>query len=265
MHTTPLILVTNDDGVGSPGLWAAVQGALLLGDVIVAAPHTQQTGMGRAFPRTPDLGIIEKMDCQVQDVRVPTYGVHGSPAYAAAYGILELAPRRPDLCISGINYGENVGMTLTCSGTLGAAFEASSHGIPALAVSVQADLAVQRSNEFQELDWEIPREVVAQWARFMLSGQRDRRIDWLNVNIPSGVRDSSQYRITTQSRLNYFEFCKPPKRDQGRPYPLQTKHWVDEEALEKESDIHAVYRERLISITPLSTVMSLPSDVVGGI
>ncbi|MFR1113433.1 MAG: 5'/3'-nucleotidase SurE [Blautia sp.] len=50
MHTTPLILVTNDDGVGSPGLWAAVQGALLLGDVIVAAPHTQQTGMGRAFP-----------------------------------------------------------------------------------------------------------------------------------------------------------------------------------------------------------------------
>ena len=243
MRTTPLILVTNDDGVGSPGLWAAVQGALLLGDVIVAAPHTQQTGMGRAFPRTPDLGIIEKMDCQVQDVRVPTYGVHGSPAYAAAYGILELAPRRPDLCISGINYGENVGMTLTCSGTLGAAFEASSHGIPALAVSVQADLAVQRSNEFQELDWEIPREVV----------------------IPSGVRDSSQYRITTQSRLNYFEFCKPPKRDQGRPYPLQTKHWVDEEALEKESDIHAVYRERLISITPLSTVMSLPLDVVGGI
>ena len=60
MEGRPLILITNDDGIGSPGLKAAVRGALQVGDVFVSAPHCQQTAMGRAFPRIQDLGIIEE-------------------------------------------------------------------------------------------------------------------------------------------------------------------------------------------------------------
>ena len=133
MKNRPLILVTNDDGIHSPGLYAAAQAAAKIGDVLIAAPHTQQTGMGRSFPRCPDDGIIEEIDVQermreefwyeeMYDGEIRAYAVHGSPARAVAHGVLELADRKPDLCVSGINYGENLGTCLTCSGTMGALF-----------------------------------------------------------------------------------------------------------------------------------------------
>lgn len=262
MEGRPLILITNDDGIGSPGLKAAVRGALQVGDVFVSAPHCQQTAMGRAFPRIQDLGIIEERAYEVNHVQVPAYAVHGSPAYAAAYGILELAPRKPDLCISGINYGENLGMTLTSSGTLGAAFEASSQGVPAIAVSVQADLSLHRSEKFPDHDWTVPEQVVARWAFWMLYHRREQRIDVLNINIPCKIQSADDYRITTQSRQNWIEFCPPPDRDHDRPFSLKTECRVDEWSLEKESDIYAVYTDHMISVTPLSTVMSLPSSVM---
>lgn len=127
MKKRPLILVTNDDGIHSPGLYAAASVAVKSGDVLIAAPHTQQTGMGRSFPGYPDNGVIEKIE--TEDMKLPgeitgnkilAYGIHGTPALAVAHGILELAEHTPDLCISGINYGENLGSCLTCSGTLGA-------------------------------------------------------------------------------------------------------------------------------------------------
>lgn len=262
MSRKPLILVTNDDGIASPGLKAAVRGALKIGDVLVAAPHCQQTAMGRAFPRISDLGIIEERSYEVSKRKVPAYAVHGSPAYSVAYGILELAPRKPDLCISGINYGENVGMTLTSSGTIGAALEARSHGVPSMAVSIQAELSVHRSSDFQEYDWEIPEKVVEKWADWILKNSGQRNIDILNINIPAGAQDPEDYRITTQSRQNCIEFCRPPLRDRKLPFSLQTQWQVDQEALEKESDIYAMYTDHIISVTPLSTIMSLPSSVM---
>ena len=258
----PLVLVTNDDGIASPGLKAAARGVLKYADVIVAAPCRQQTGMGRAFPRTEDLGIIEEVPYEVDHFQVPAYAIHGSPAYAAAYGILELSPRKPDLCVSGINYGENLGMTLTCSGTLGAAFEASSQKVPAVAVSVQADLSIQRSEDFQEYDWTVPQAVVEKWAGWALKNLGRDGMDVLNINIPAGIQDAEKYRITTQSRQNYFEFCAPGDRDRTKPYELQARKCVNEELLERDSDIYAVYKERIISVTALSTVMSLPVDKV---
>lgn len=262
MQNRPLILVTNDDGIASPGLKAAVQGAMQVGDVLVSAPHCQQTAMGRSFPRIQDLGVIEKKPYEVDGISIPAYAVHGSPAYSAAYGILELAPRRPDLCISGINYGENMGMTLTSSGTLGAAFEASSHGILSMAVSVQADLELHRSESFAEHDWEIPRQVVEKWARWLLEHGKERKMDVLNINIPWEIHSADYYRITTQSRQNGIEFCRPPRRDLQQPFSLETRWKIDKQSLERESDIYAVYADRMISVTPLSTVMSLPSSVM---
>ena len=119
----PFILLTNDDGIESPGIRAAAEAVLDLGDLIIAAPAKQQSGMGRAFPRLEDTGIIETSCIRINGQEIPAYGVHGSPALAVAHGILEIADRKPDLCISGINYGENLGQTVTCSGTLGAAIE----------------------------------------------------------------------------------------------------------------------------------------------
>ena len=110
MKKRPLILVTNDDGIHSPGLYAAASVAVKSGDVLIAAPHTQQTGMGRSFPGYPDNGVIEKIE--TEDMKLPgeitgnkilAYGIHGTPALAVAHGILELAEHTPDLCISGMS------------------------------------------------------------------------------------------------------------------------------------------------------------------
>lgn len=95
--------------------------------IIVAAPANQQTSMGRAFPRTDSLGIIQKKEICVNGKMQEGYGIYGSPAYAVDHGVLELAERKPDICLSGINYGENLGTNLTCSGTVGAILEASTH------------------------------------------------------------------------------------------------------------------------------------------
>lgn len=259
----PLILITNDDGIKSPGLRAAAQAALELGDILIAAPDHQYSGMGRAFPKTEDLGIIEKVPFEINGVSVPAYSVHGSPAYAVAYGIMELADRKPDLCISGINYGENMGMILTCSGTLGAAFEASSEGVMAVAVSAEVDLSLQFSDKFIAYDWEPAKSAIKRWALWALENRTDSPVDVLNINVPVCPLAPEEYRITTQSRQNYFEFFRPLKRDLSKPYRLRARKKVDLEHLEKDSDIYAVYVDKVISVTPVTTVMSLDAHSMG--
>lgn len=253
----PLILITNDDGIHSPGLRAAAEAAADMADIVIAAPHTQQTGMGRAFPDTEDMGVIETESMDINGRMVQAYGVHGSPALAAAHGILELAGRRPDLCVSGINYGENMGAVLTCSGTLGAAFEAVSHNVPAIAVSLETDLKIQRSNDFQAADFGPAAEVLRTWTARVLEEGMPENVDILNINVPADPRSPGEYRITTQSRQNYIEFIRPGKRELDRPFSMKSRLYVDEETLERESDIYAVYVDKVASVTPLNIVMSV--------
>ncbi|MEG0228573.1 MAG: 5'/3'-nucleotidase SurE [Lachnospiraceae bacterium] len=252
----PLILITNDDGIHSPGLLAVVEAVYKLGDVLVAAPHVQQTGMGRAFPKTSDLGIIEEVTLQVNGKNIIGYAVHGSPAYAVAHGVLELADRKPDLCISGINYGENMGMIPTCSGTVGATFEAATHQIPGIAVSIQMDIKYQRNNTFKEVHWDDAKRIVQYWARKTLEQGLPKDVDFLNINIPIKTDDVTQYRITRTSRQNYFELQKPEQREFKTPYVLKTKLVVHQESLEKDSDIYAVYNDKITSVTPMSCDMT---------
>ena len=140
MKQKPLILVTNDDGIDAPGLAAAARGAVQVGEVVIAAPSEQHTALGRAYPDRPDLGVIDIVQLDVGiGMPVEAYAVHGSPGYAAAYGIAEIAPkikgRKPDITVSGINTGANCGTSITSSGTIGAALESVDMNVPALAMS----------------------------------------------------------------------------------------------------------------------------------
>ncbi len=130
------ILLTNDDGIQSPGLWAAAEALSELGFVTVAAPREQSSGMGRSLPMTSD-GVIRPEVLNVCGKDWTVYAVGGTPAQAVLHGILEIMPQKPDLVVSGINYGENVATGITISGTVGAAMEAASQGIPALAASLE--------------------------------------------------------------------------------------------------------------------------------
>ncbi len=249
-----LILITNDDGVFSPGLWAAAEAVMDLGELLIVAPMHQQTGMGRSFPKSEKLGIIEKVKIRLRGQDVEAFGIHGSPAYAVAHGVLELAGRKPDLCISGINYGENLGLSLTCSGTLGAAFEANSHGIPAIAVSRQADLAIQQEINYANMDWEASKRITFECASEVLREGLPEGVRILNINVPDGAVEK---RITRQSMLNYSVFIKPEARDFRKSYKLKTRLDVEAEKTEKNSDIYAFFFDRMISITPLTWDLSV--------
>ena len=131
-------LITNDDGIDSPGLWALAAGARDAGfDVVVAAPHTDASGVGGSVVsvRTGRGTRVHRRDA-ADLPGVPAYAVEGHPAYivhAAARGWLD---PRPDVVLSGINLGANVGRMVLHSGTVGAALTASLYGWRALAVSL---------------------------------------------------------------------------------------------------------------------------------
>ncbi len=130
------ILLTNDDGIQSPGLWAAAKALSKIGFVTVAAPRDQASSTGRSLPITSD-GRITATQLKIGDEEWLAYAVGGTPAQTVLHGVLEIIGEKPDLVVAGINYGENLAEGITISGTVGAAMEGASLGIPSMAVSLQ--------------------------------------------------------------------------------------------------------------------------------
>ncbi|SHJ39529.1 5'-nucleotidase /3'-nucleotidase /exopolyphosphatase [Dethiosulfatibacter aminovorans DSM 17477] len=252
----PYILITNDDGILSPGIKAAVRAVKSVADILIVAPRFQQTGMGRSFPRNEDTGIIEKI-CLDANQSIYGYGVHGSPAQAVAHGILELASRKPDLCISGINYGVNLGISLTCSGTIGAAYEAFSHGIKTIAFSYEVPLNEQRTENFMEIDWTIVEKTIKKIVLDVLENGFADEISIYNVNIPNSVEMDTEIRMTTQSRFSHSIFKAPDRKKFDERLILETVPDPMVEFAEKESDIYAIEHDRIVSVTPLGWKQSI--------
>src|SRR6476659_5586826 len=194
----PLILVTNDDGLHSPGLLAAAESVSDLGDLLIAAPATQQTSMSRAFVTGDDIGAIARHDLRVAGRTVAAYAVVGSPVVAVTHALLELADRTPDLCLSGINYGENIGGALGVSGTVSAALEAEAHGIPGIAASVQVDISSWGT--FGDVDWTATRFFTRLLAGQVLADGLPDDVAVLNLNVPDSATPSTELRRTVQSR-----------------------------------------------------------------
>lgn len=246
----PLILVTSDDGIESPGLRAAALAALELGDVMVSAPCEQQTGAGRSLPTFND-GAIHEIDYRVDGQRVPAYAIHGSPAQAVLYATVELVPRRPDLCIAGINFGENVGSGVTGSGTVGAALEAADEGIPALAVSLETD-PQYHYNHSNDVDFGAATHFTRYFAAQLLARQLPADVDVLKVDIPCDATPETPWRITRLSRQRYYRALPSGRRYLAEKRRLGYTAAVDYAALEPDSDVHAVAVDRVVAVTPLT-------------
>jgi 5'-nucleotidase len=253
-----LILVTNDDGVLSPGLRAAAESVSGLGDLLIAAPRAQQTGMSRALPGGEKVGIIEERTILIHGEPHPAYGIHASPALAIVHAILELAPRKPDLCISGINYGENIGLTISASGTVGAALEASVFRIPALAISREAPLRLHRAPDYGDLDWKTAQYVTRLMASKVLQRGLPQGVDMLNINVPDGATPQTEVRTTVQSQQAHVYFSAPGPRDFARGFALPLIKTVDELTLEPDSDITALLYDRVVSVSPLTARLAAP-------
>lgn len=256
----PLILITNDDGITSPGLKAAAEAVSDLGSILIVAPHIQQTGMGRSFPICEDNGIIEKTNLFINGEAIIGYGVHGSPAFAVAHAVLELAIQKPTLCISGVNYGENLGLSLSCSGTLGAAFEANSHGIKAIAFSMPTPISKQHDSDFVTIDWNPIKMFIHTMVKEILEQGLPNKASILNVNFPESIEENTPWRWTRQSSQNYSEFIKPERRSFDQGVHLESKRKIEITTTPINSDVYAIAFDRVISVTPLTWDFSLDKD-----
>ena len=248
----PLILVTNDDGVLSPGIVAAVEAVQELGEVLISAPRYQQTSMGRAFPIGDGLGRIDDVPLEAGSRTHRAFGVHGSPAQAVSHAVLRSPDGLPTLCVSGINYGENLGMSVFHSGTIGAVLEASSYRIPGLAVSLQAGVELHHAADYQPMDWRTAQHFTRALAAQILEDGLSGDISLLNVNVPGDATPETEVRVTTQSRQDYLVLERPRSRDFAAPLRLETAVHIDESTLEADCDVRAFALDRVVSITPMT-------------
>jgi 5'-nucleotidase len=244
--TSKLIVLTNDDGIDSPGLLALAREIMKIGEVLIVAPRRQQTSMGRAFAGSDR---IMPFDYRVDGRRAPAFAVYATPAICVRNAVLALAERKPDLVISGINYGENIGNGVTISGTVCAAIEAASLGCATLAVSVETPPEFHRSHS-DAVDFSISADWAGRFAKQILQQGIPRGADILNLNVPSDAKKSTGWRWTRVSRNPYFrsKIVETPRGRRLRGYEVN----LDQETPERDSDVRVTILDRMISVSPMT-------------
>lgn len=254
----PLILITNDDGIGSPGLRAAVEAVLELGEPLVVAPCHQWSGASRCLP-TDSSGTVRPYPMRVAGRPVKAFCVDGAPAQAVLHAVLELTPRQPDLLVVGINYGENLGADATISGTIGAALQGAAMGVPALAVSLQTPKETH-INPSEAVDFSTATHFARLFARRMLATTLPFDVDVLKVDIPDDATPQTPWRLARLSRHTYYRPIPPRRTDLLTPARIDYEaHW-DPQELEPDSDIQALAVDRVVSVVPLSIDLTSRAD-----
>jgi 5'-nucleotidase len=242
------ILVTNDDGIYASGLRAAARGVKNLGEVTVAAPTGQKSGVGRSVSVFEPLRFA-KVDLEGQKA----YAVTGTPTDSVIIGIFAIMKCMPDLVVSGINVGENISTdTVTTSGTIGAALEAASYGIPSIAASIQV---VDQGDKFDthhgtKYSFDVASRLLRRIASNVLEHGLPEGVDLLNLNVPAGATDDTEVVLTRLARKIFKTSVQERFDPRGRPY-----YWIDGELIcfnAEGTDVQTVYQERKISITPLT-------------
>lgn len=204
----PLILVTNDDGITAPGLRTLIKCMKTIGEVVVVAPDSPQSGMGHAI--TLDNTLYSKKVVIDKDKGAPKeYSCSGTPADCVKLALQEILDRKPDICVSGINHGSNSSINVIYSGTMSAAIEAGIEGIPAIGFSLcdyswNADFAPAeeaiKKIVAEALKNGIPKGVV------------------LNVNIPKIDEPLKGIKICRQARANWKEKFDKRTNPSGKNY-----------------------------------------------
>lgn len=253
------ILLTNDDGIRSPGLWAAADALSQLGFVHVAAPSEQFSGAGRSLPHNSS-GVILPQQMLVKGKQWTVYGIGGTPAQAVLHGVLEITPRLPALVVSGINYGENLGSGVTISGTVGAALEAASLGIPAMAVSLETDPKEHLSYS-TEIDFATAAHFTLYFARWLIAHPLPDDVQVLKIDIPAHATPETPWKITRLSRQRYYEPLAPKREAWETPGPLRYRLAGDPRQDPTDTDVYAVRIQKIVSVTPLSLDMTARIDL----
>ncbi len=244
----PLILITNDDGILADGLRYLGKAAGALGEVCVVAPERERSAISHA------ISLHDPLRVRRISLNGDSYGhgVLGTPADAVKIAIHALLPRRPDLVLSGINNGANVGINVLYSGTVSAAREAAILGVPGIAVS----LAQKQNPPFE---WAIPHILAV--GRWTLEHGLPPGV-CLNVNIPAlSPAEVKGMKITRQALTKFHEAYEPREDPRGNVY-----YWLSGEVPldgdDESIDANAV-RRGFVSVTPLSYDLTAHDHTVG--
>ena len=256
------ILLTNDDGVGSPGILHAARALSALGEVVISAPDREQSGTSGAVSLLTPIRV-HQVRPRLRGVK--TYAVEGTPADSVILALERFIDGPVDLLVSGINQGANFGEDIFLSGTLGAALQGYFRGIPSLAISVAA-LQRVRYRAATTLLQAIAGHFVA-WAQAaeavpgLTPTDAPKRPPLLNVNLPSIPPGRMRgVEVTHLGRRAYADSIVEGTDDR-RPWYWITRERPDWEE-EEGSDIWAI-RRRKVSITPIFTDLTAHAALPG--
>jgi 5'-nucleotidase len=214
--------------------------------------------MGRSLPVTSD-GIIQEERLQIKGQDWPVYAVGGTPAQAVLHGILEVMPQKPDLIVSGINYGSNLGTGITISGTVGAAMEAAALGFRALAVSLETAQEHHLSYS-REVDFASAAHFTLKFARFLMEKSPFPDVDLLKVDVPDGASPDTAWEWTRLARQRYYDPVAPERESWSVPGTVGYKEAPHLEEEPSDSDVFVVRNKRLVSVTPITLDMTSKAD-----
>ena len=235
-------LLSNDDGITASGILASKKAMEDLCDTYVIAPERQQSGIGHALTLFEPLRVNEHV---LRDGSIG-YGISGTPTDAVTIGLFEIMDEKPDIMISGINTGFNIGKAeLTTSGTLGAAIEAASFSIPTIAIS-QDDIKFE--NGQVEVDFNFAVKMLNKLAKIVLKKGLPEGIDLLNVNVPANPSDD-EFEIVTLGDRMYSPVVEQRLDPRGKPY-----YWIDGDLYELNkpgSDGYELKVKQRTTITPI--------------
>lgn len=225
-----LILISNDDGIHSEGIKALARALKRVGDVIVVAPDREQSAASHSLTLHRPL--------RAEKLNPAAYAVDGTPTDCINIAVNGILKKRPDLIVSGINKGGNLGDDVTYSGTISAAMEGTLLGIPSIAISL-----VSRDN----FDFKPAAKFTARLARFILKNKLPKDT-LLNVNVPE-ASNIKGYRITRQGKRVYGDAVVEKVDPRGKKY-----YWIGGNILRweggEDTDFKAI-TDNFISITPV--------------
>lgn len=234
----PLILVTNDDGITAPGILTLIDIAKEIGEVVVVAPDSPQSGTGHAITVNNTLFLYKTSS---EQDKILSYSCSGTPVDCVKLAIHEVLKKKPDLCISGINHGSNSSINVIYSGTMSAAVEAGIEGIPAIGFSLL--------DYNWDADFESSKEFVSNIIQEVIKNKLPEGVI-LNVNIPKLKKDEIKgIKVCRQAKAFWVEKFDKRQTPQGMDYYWLTGEFVNQD-LGEDTDEWAL-KNGYISVVPV--------------
>lgn len=230
------ILVSNDDGIDAPGLYALVQEVKKIADVTVVAPDKQQSAVGHAITVNYPLRVVPFR----KNGEFFGYAVEGTPADAVKLGVRFLTKVKPDILLSGINHGSNTAINIIYSGTVSAATEGTILGIPSIAISLTT---------YEEADFTYAARFAARLALLVVTnGLPEGTL--LNVNVPAVPEKQIRgIRVTKQGTSKWDDTFDVRRDPANREY-----YWLTGKMIVTDTDLDAdqvAIRNNVVSVTPI--------------